>query len=108
MKQRSERSASVYKRLVICFLIVDIYCLSFFVLAKPCKNINRATPSDEAMFRGSRDLPPFPSATVLCVSESPTINKIGFWIYRPIGWLLNNRGFALFVYDPTKEVWEQS
>ena len=104
MKSAKPNKKTVYRNLVIIILLVDLYCGSFVILAKPCNNINRA-PDDS--YRETAKLPAYPNGTVLCVSESPKVNAIAYWFYRPLSLLIEYRGFAFFVYDPTKEAWEQ-
>ncbi|MHC4271886.1 MAG: hypothetical protein ACYST2_06195 [Planctomycetota bacterium] len=81
------------------------YCISFFTLASPCKSINKA-PYDLGI-EETDGLPPAPGVTALCVSESPNINRVGYWFYYPVFKFLEHRHCIYFAYDPTKELYKQ-
>jgi len=101
---------TVSRRLFSVLLILNLYVLSFLILANPCKKINRA-PYDPwfPKYPGPEktDWPPAPGGTVLCVSENPKLNKIAYWFYLPLVKFLEWQAAADFAYDPTKEMYNQ-
>ena len=102
---RSDSKKHLYRRLVVVILLFDLYCISFFVLAKPCSNINKAPYDNGSTWKDGQ---PFaPGGTALCVSESPKINRVGYWFYYPVFKFLEYRSYIYFAYDPTKELYKQ-
>jgi len=100
MRETVNSRSKLCRNLVLILLLIDLYCVSFFILAKPCKNINRA-PYDLGF--GSSKLPPAVGGTALCVSECSEVNKIAYWCYWPVHTFLEWRYVAWFAYDPAKE-----
>lgn len=84
---------------IIILLAVDLYALSFFVFSKPCPNLNRAP--DYLVNITSENLI-YPSITVLCISENPTVNAFFFYFYYPIHKSLEVRNFTYFPKAPDK------
>jgi hypothetical protein len=106
--QTTDKGGPSYcKRLVILFLVVDSYFLSFFLFAKPCANINRMLipPGKPYVYDEWEDLPDYPCCAVLCVSERPVVNRIGYVVYWPVHRFLAWRYLFAFAPDPTKEIW---
>ena len=69
------------------------------LLAHPCATINRAP--DNTRRNASSVWPAYPSTTVLCYSEAPSVNKVLYWFYRPAQWCWEATGLVYFAYDPT-------
>ena len=107
----------LHKKLVMIVLAVDLYVGSFMFLTDPCQNINRIPYYPKYKNIGaikvvnpkSKHVPWGASGvTCLCISENPRLNKTGYWVYWPLHWFLRHRQVAFFVYDPTKEAYDQA
>jgi hypothetical protein len=98
MKTRQKKN-NLYRNFTVALLLVDVYFASLIVLAKPCGTINRAP---DRSYQQTAELPGYPTGTLLCVSESPRVNAMAYWFYRPLGWFLECREVVHLVHDPTQ------
>lgn len=85
-------------------VLVSLYTTSFFLLEKPCKNINKCKVPKA--YYESQDYVAFdiyPCETTTCISENKNVNVVAYYFFWPIQKFVRTKGAWFFAKDPTSE-----
>jgi hypothetical protein len=87
------------KWLIAVIVLFDLYCLSLFVLVKPCKNLGRFPYNVETLPSPRDGQPVFPGTTYVCVLDNK-YNVVAYYFYWPLHQTLEMRGYWYFIKNP--------
>jgi len=91
------------KWVVIGLIVLDIYCLSAFILVKPCNSLGRFPFNVETLSSPKDGQPVYAGTTYVCVLDNK-YNAVAYYVYWPLHRTLENRGYWYFVKDPQSEM----
>lgn len=93
------------KKLLLLLLMIvffDLYCCSFFIQLKPCRDIGRAFFDVESFPSPHDGQQVFPDTTYVCIFDDEH-NLIAYYFYWPLHRILEKWGYFYFVKDPDEE-----